>query len=141
MYFNKIAFVAASLVSTAVALDFGTFDLYCGSSCSGGTLIASGDFDYSSFSVCKDFAEAYEYCYLECCMIFFPFYLVPSTLNTYTYYPDMPLTRIRTQLARVPRRPLISRPSRGVAAPATLPLAIPISNLVIVRRDLSALTS
>lgn len=72
MYFNKIAFLATSLVSTAVALDLGTWDFYCGSSCSNGTLIASGDFDYDSFIVCEDLAETYEYCYLECCMPFLP---------------------------------------------------------------------
>lgn len=72
MYFAKFALLAASLVPAAVAVDLGTWDFYCGSSCSNGTLIASGDVNYGSFVECEGLAEAYEYCYLECCMLDLP---------------------------------------------------------------------
>lgn len=65
---NIVSILAASLFSsTAVAQDLGTWALYCGSSCTDGTLIASGDAHYSYFTDCEAFSTPYQYCYLQCC--------------------------------------------------------------------------
>lgn len=51
---------------TTSALDLGTWAFYCGDSCSGGTLIASGDYTYAGLGECAALSQSYDYCYLEC---------------------------------------------------------------------------
>ncbi|QKX54158.1 uncharacterized protein TRUGW13939_01242 [Talaromyces rugulosus] len=57
--------VFASILAVAAAGDFGSWSLYCGSSCSGGTLIGTGDLDSNVISSCTNLGATYDYCHLE----------------------------------------------------------------------------
>ncbi|RAO64515.1 uncharacterized protein BHQ10_000527 [Talaromyces amestolkiae] len=54
----------AALLSVVVADEFGTASVYCGSSCTDGTLIWTGNATTRP-EACTDLGATYEYCYFE----------------------------------------------------------------------------
>lgn len=59
------ALLALGLTKSATALDLGTYYLYCGDSCTDGTLITSGTYESSTLSECAAL-DSPAYCNFTC---------------------------------------------------------------------------
>lgn len=64
----KMQFSKAVIAASTLAVDLGNWTLSCGSSCTDGTVIATGDAQYADFGDCQVLDQAYQYCYLDCGM-------------------------------------------------------------------------
>ncbi|KAH8701782.1 hypothetical protein BGW36DRAFT_355935 [Talaromyces proteolyticus] len=61
----KFLAAVAATIGVVAASDFGSWSLYCGSSCSGGTLINTGSLDTNTITTCTNLGATYDYCHLE----------------------------------------------------------------------------
>ncbi|KUL83122.1 hypothetical protein ZTR_10999 [Talaromyces verruculosus] len=58
-------FATLAVLATIANAEIGYWKLYCGDSCSTGTLINQGDIETNVTTTCTSLGATYDYCYLE----------------------------------------------------------------------------